>query len=96
MSESARYPALRAISRVYRILAMFAGVGTVLMTLLFVVSLFSSDTYMQVRGWDHLIMMLWGVFATLTLMSVSEGIHLVIDIEANTRAFKDAPQRVEP
>ena len=95
MSESPRYSALRTVSRIYRILAIGAGIGTVLTTLLLLGRLFNLGTNIPGSVGVPSMASLYGAFATLTLMAGSEGIQLLLDIEANTRAFNDAAHRVD-
>lgn len=67
-----KYPALRTIASLYKILAAITLVA------------FIGGGFL-VSGFNSVLMLLAGGIACLTLVAASEGIRVIIDIEANTR-----------
>lgn len=72
---SNKYPALRTIAGFYRILAFIAGGFAVISAL----ALFEDSILFA------LLSLVTGAVAVISLLAIAEGIHVLIDIEANTR-----------
>ena len=77
-----RYPALRLIAAIYRIMSWLSGIVSFILSLRVAIDSFNN-------GYNWFIAILptlsIGFFAVLTLLAVSEGIKVFIDIEENTR-----------
>lgn len=67
-----RYRALRFISKVYMLLAWLSAIGGVIAMLI-------------AKGYEASAAFFAGTFAFVTLLAISEGIQIFIDIEENTR-----------
>ncbi len=80
---SKRYPALRTIALIYQVFAGLVAVGTV------VAAAIALTTDL---GWAIRIAVL-GLIGVITLLALSEGIKVFIDIEQNTRATVQLLQR---
>lgn len=72
---SNKYPALRTIAGFYRILAFIAGGFAVISALALL-----EDSILFA-----LLSLITGAVAVISLLAIAEGIHVLIDIEANTR-----------
>lgn len=72
---SNKYPALRTIAGFYRILAFVAGGFAVISA----VDLLGDSILFA------LLSLIAGAVAVISLLAIAEGIHVLIDIEANTR-----------
>lgn len=72
---SNKYPALRTIAGFYRILAFVAGGFAVISALALL-----GDSILFA-----LLSLITGAVAVISLLAIAEGIHVLIDIEANTR-----------
>ena len=88
MAEESRYPALRTIAGIYRLLAYLAAFGAVVSGILAIAGLVGVGG--AGSGAAGLLGAVYALFATITLLAISEGIRLFIDIEANTRGVRDA------
>ena len=88
-NESAhlRYPALRLMAGIYKILAWLVAIGT----LLGIVMLAASH---ELSGVLTLAAFLGGAVGFVTLFAASEGIMVFLDIEENTRQMADNSKRV--
>lgn len=75
-----RYPTLRAISAFYKVLAWVVGAGLILLGLM------ESGTGRGESFIPFFVRGLQGLVAFTTLLAISEGIRVGIDIEENTRA----------
>jgi hypothetical protein len=79
-----RYPALQTISTIYRVLAYLSAAAG-LIGVIVGVSM-SSDRYGGASGGVLILLsILYGAIACVTFLALSEGIHVFIDIENNTR-----------
>ena len=77
ISES-KYPALLTVSTIYKILAVLIGIGATIGLLLMVI-------YWEEFGFIVIIYsILAGILTAVSLLAMSEGIKLSIDIEKNT------------
>ena len=86
-SAQARYPALRLMAGVYKILAWLVAIGTVICIIMLATSL-------EMSGVQLLVAFLGGAVGFVTLLAVSEGIMVFIDIEENTRQAAENSKRV--
>ena len=84
-TETGRYPALRLIAGVCRILALMCGLGFGAISIVFASS--SSDLgKLGIVGLVGSIVV--GAIAVVLFLVTSEGILVVLDIEENTRAAR--------
>jgi len=96
-----KYPALRTIAAFYRILAYISIVFTVIFMIFGVIATFVSGIYIgggflpflgsllgSVFGSIILVFIygLIGLFVAVLELAVAEGLEVIMDIEANTRA----------
>lgn len=81
---SKRYPALRVISTIYRILAYLSAVGGIIGVMVGISKM--SERYGGAAGGTILLLsLLYGAIAFITFLAIAEAIHVFIDIEENTR-----------
>ena len=86
-----KYPALRTISTIYHALAyLSAFVGLIVV----IVSVVMSSNGVAGSAPVILLAILSGVIAFVTFLAISEGIHVFIDIENNTRINNLLVQRM--
>jgi hypothetical protein len=86
VSTSKRYPALRIISTIYRILAYVSAVAGFIGVLVGIYQMSERYGYGGAAGGTILLLsLLYGGIAFVTFMAIAEGIHVFIDIEENTR-----------
>jgi hypothetical protein len=76
-SPSTKYPALRTIAGLYRILAFITGGLAIISALVLFIS---DEFYLAAMG-----VLVIGASLTITLLAVAEAIQVLIDIETNTR-----------
>lgn len=81
MSTNNSFPALRTCAQIFRILAYVAGAIGVIMAL---VTLFTAQGFLGRIG-GFLLTLLFTAFYALMLVATSEGIHVGLAIEDNTR-----------
>lgn len=81
--STARYPALRTIAGVYRVVAIIWGLlGAAGMVVGLSLAIDSPET-----GWSLAFgSLLFGVIGVVTYLAVAEGVRLAIDIEQHTRS----------
>lgn len=83
-SPTGRYPALRVISSIYRILAVFTGIAAIIVVIIGVGRL--DDRHSSSEG---LLLILVGIgggfFGVITSLAAAEAIRVFLDIEENTR-----------
>lgn len=81
-----KYPALRVISGVFKVLAILAAIAGVIGALIGLVQM-SGNTYgaTAAGGLIVLISLLYGGLACIYMLAISEGIRVFTDIEMNTR-----------
>ena len=81
-----RYPALRVISGILKVLAVLAAIAGVIGSLVGLIQMFG-NTYGAPAAGGLLVLasLLYGGLACLYALAISEGINVFIDIEANTR-----------
>ena len=72
-----RYPALRIISGIFRIVAGVAGIAAIII-IFQLISNNSDSTYI-------IATLVIGAILTISLLAISETIIVLVDIEANTR-----------
>jgi hypothetical protein len=85
-----RYTALPLIAVVIKLLAWLVIVIAILGSLKFL--------FLGVEGWNfwkgHVVMAFWelvnGAIRGIVLLAVAEGVHVLLDIEENTRRAADA------
>lgn len=79
-----RYPALRTLSGIYRILA-YISITIGVIGILIGVSILSNGDTAFISFPIILISIIFAAIAGLTLLVIAEGIYVLIDIEYNTR-----------
>jgi hypothetical protein len=84
-SDSHKYPALHTISAIYKILAIIIGIASFI-GLFWGLSQLDSQYTKGVGLITTVYSLIVGFIAVITLLAISEGIKLFIDIEGNTRA----------
>lgn len=85
-----RYPTLRVISGIFRVLAVLAAIAGIIGALIGMVQMFG-DTYgaSATGGVIVLVSLLYGGLGCIYFFAVSEGIRVFIDIEVNTRVTNE-------
>ncbi len=86
-SARARYPALRVMAGVYKILAWLVAIGAI-------ISIIMLATSRETSGVLILVAFLGGAVGFVTLFAASESIMVFIDIEENTRQTAENSKRV--
>lgn len=91
---SKRYPALRVISTIYRILAYLSAVGGIIGVMVGISEM--SERYGgAVGGTILLLSLVCGAIAFITFLAIAEAIHVFIDIEENTRHTTSTLRRLQ-
>jgi hypothetical protein len=86
-----RYGALRTIAAILKVLAWIVGVGCALG---FVVALLWAAVKLDAEALlVGLMLLLYAVLGFIYLYACGEGIHVILDIEANTRRAGDMLER---
>jgi hypothetical protein len=87
-----RYGALRLIASVLRVLAWVVAIGC---GLGFLVALIVAATGSHAEAvMIGPVLLLYGIFGFIYVYACAEGIHVVLDIEANTRATSESLARL--
>jgi uncharacterized BrkB/YihY/UPF0761 family membrane protein len=85
-----RYPALRTISFIYKVIAVIVGVGSLIVFFALIFSL--PDTPTKLERTSALIeavgALIGGVITSVTLFASGELFSLLIDVEENSRATR--------
>ena len=83
--ESERYPALRSIAKVYKIMAwIVAIVAGIIAFVALLTGIFKGGEEFQAL-FAFVVCVLGGAIGYISLLAISEGIQVFIDIEENTR-----------
>lgn len=78
-----KFPALHTISAIFKILALIAGIGTIIA---FLVTIGGMSRYSPGGAFlTGLLILIGGAFYTLMLYATAEGILVILAIEENTR-----------
>jgi hypothetical protein len=85
-----RYPALRVISVVFKVLAVLAAVFGLIGALVGVVQMAGDAT----GGLLALVSLLYGGLLCIYMFAASEAIRVFIDVESNTRLTNDLLRRL--
>lgn len=76
---TSRYPALKTLSVIYRILAYVTGIAAVIIAILGIAKIEEGGAALIIWG------VLGGFVGVVTNLAIAEGIKVFIDIEENTR-----------
>ncbi|NOZ60346.1 MAG: zinc ribbon domain-containing protein [Calditrichaeota bacterium] len=84
-NDGQKYPALRTISGIYKVLAWITGIGAVI-TLFYGFTLLGKGYSAKTTGISLITSsLIMGILGVIAFLAISEGIKLFIDIESNSR-----------
>lgn len=90
-----RYPALRVISGIFKVLAVLAAIAGIIGALIGLMQM-SGNSYgaTATGGMIVVISLLYGGLACVYFFAVSEGIRVFLDLEVNTRLTNELLTRL--
>jgi hypothetical protein len=90
-----KYPALRVISVIFKVIAVLAAIAGLIGALLGLIQIFGNTNGAPATGGVIvLVSLLYGGLGCLYSLAMSEGINVVMDIEANTRLTNNLLRRL--
>ena len=89
--DQERYPVLKMISKVYRVIGVLAGVIAFIAAVIEFVTLSSFGKYGTMGGLVYGFgIIIAGALAVISCFAIAEGINVFLDIEENTRKAAQA------